>query len=299
MTDPPAALAYLGIQDPFEEAAVAVLPVPYDLTTTYQPGARFGPRALLTASHNVELYDEELRWDASRIGIHTLPPIEPVAAGPQAMIPIIADAVESLFHRGKFPVVLGGDHSVAIGCFAALSESWEDLWILQLDAHADLRGEYQGSPFSHASVMSHAAEHFECVRVGLRSWSAEEEEPLWRQPERVFPARAFMRNPDDAISRVLAVLGDPVYITLDLDCLDPSVMPATGTPEPGGLTWDAITTLLRAVAEERHVVGCDLTELSPIPGMIAPDFLAARLTYKLISYVFHARHQAGDSVPGG
>lgn len=292
MTDPPAALAFLGIQDPFEKAAVAVLPVPYDLTTTYQPGARYGPRALLTASHNIELFDEELRWNASEVGIHTLPPIEPLAAGPQVMIPVIAEAVQGLFRRGKFPLVIGGDHSVAIGCFEALAQSWEGLWILQLDAHADLRSEYQGSPFSHATVMSHAEENFECVRVGLRSWSEEEDKPLWREPDRVFLAREIERDPADAISRICGILGDPVYITLDLDCFDPSEMPATGTPEPGGLTWSTVTTLLRAVAEERHVVGFDVTELSPIPGMIAPDFLAARLTYKLISYVFHARRQA-------
>lgn len=295
MSDPPAALAFLGIQDAFDKAAVAVLPVPYDLTTTYLPGARFGPRALLTASLNVEFFDEELRWNASQVGIHTLPALEPVASGPQVMIPMIADAVRELFHRGKFPVILGGDHSVSIGAFQALGDSWEEPWVLQLDAHADLREEYQGSPFSHASVMARAEDAFQCVRVGLRSWSEEEDAALWAQPERLFLASEFERRPEQMISRVLQVLGDPVYVTIDLDCLDPGIMPATGTPEPGGLSWTSATALLRAVAEERHVVGFDVTELSPIPGLAAPDYLAARLAYKLISYVFHARRGAEGS----
>lgn len=293
-TDPPVALAFLGVQDPFEKAAVAVLPVPYDLTTTYLPGARFGPRAILTASLNVELFDDELRWNASSVGIHTLPPLEPVAAGPHVMIPAIADVVRELFQRGKFTVILGGDHSVTIGAFGALESAWEDPWILQLDAHADLRSEYQGSPFSHASVMKHAEGVFQSVRVGLRSWSEEEDEELWREPERIFLARDVERNREEAISRICSILGDPVYITIDLDCLDPGIMPATGTPEPGGLGWLTVTELLRAVAEERHIIGFDVTELSPIPGLIAPDFLAARLTHKLIGYVFHARGQAGE-----
>jgi agmatinase len=291
MSDLPAALSFLGVQDTFEQASVAVLPVPYDLTTTYQPGARFGPRALLTASLNVELFDEELRWDPSQVGLHTLAALEPNAAGPQVMIPQIAEAIRTLYRAGKFPVVLGGDHSVSIGAFAALADAWEDVAILQLDAHADLRREYQGSPFSHASVMARAREDFECVQVGLRSWSEEEEEPLWEHPEQVVTAGSLLEDPAGAEARVLAALGDPVYITIDLDCLDPSIMPATGTPEPGGMDWHMLTRLLRAVARDRHVVGFDVTELCPIPGLVAPDFLAARLVYRLISYVFHARRQ--------
>jgi agmatinase len=291
MTDLPAALALMGIQDPFEQASVVVLPVPYDLTTTYQPGARFGPRALLTASLSVELFDEELRWDPSQVGIHTLAPLEPVASGPQDMIPQIAEAFRTLVRAGKFPVVLGGDHSVSLGVFEALQDSWEGVWILQLDAHADLRASYQGSPFSHAAVMARARERFECVQMGLRSWSEEEEVLVRAHPERIFLAEELERDADGALERLLDVLGDPVYITFDLDALDPSIMPATGTPEPGGLTWRPVIRLLRAVARERHVVGFDLTELCPIPGMVAPDFLAARLAYKMIGYVFHARRQ--------
>jgi len=289
MNDLPAALAFLGVQDAFEQASVGVLPVPYDLTTTYQPGARFGPRALLTASLNVELFDEELRWDASRAGIHTLTALEPVASGPEGMMPLISQALAALFNAGKLPVMIGGDHSVTIGAFGALKQSWEELSILQFDAHADLRDSYQGSPLSHACVMARAAESFECMQVGLRSWSEGEDEALRAAGDRVITAADVHRDPDGACDKLLSVLGDPVYVTFDLDCLDPSIMPATGTPEPGGLTWQVATHLLRAVAQERHVVGFDVVELSPIPGLVAPDFLAARLTYKLISYVLHAR----------
>ena len=291
MSDLPAALAFLGVQDAFEDASVAVLPVPYDLTTTYQPGARFGPRALLTASLNIELFDEELRWDTSQVGVHTLQPIEPIASGPQAMMSPIAEAVRGLFRAGKFPLVIGGDHSVSIGVFEALQDSWDEVWILQLDAHADLRDRYQGSPFSHASVMARARESFDCVQVGLRSWSEEEELPLWEVPERIVTATDIEDDFERSLDKILATLGDPVYVTLDLDCLDPAIMPATGTPEPGGLNYRQVTRILSAVARERHVVGCDVTELAPIPGLVAPDFLAARLAYKLIGYVFKSRQE--------
>jgi len=289
MSDLPAALAFLGVQEPLEKASVAVLPVPYDLTTTYQPGARFGPRAILTASHDVELFDEELRWDPSRAGIHTLQPVEPLATGPEAMIARIAERVGSLFAAGKFPVLLGGDHSITIGACEAVGRHWEAPWILQFDAHADLRDRYQGSPFSHACVMARARESFACVQAGLRSWSEEEEGPLWENPERILPANEIEADPAGAAARLDEVLGDPVYVTIDLDCLDPACMPATGTPEPGGLSWRTLTRLLRLVAERRHVVGFDLTELSPIPGLVAPDFLAARLAAKMIGYVMQPR----------
>lgn len=289
MDDLPAALAFLGVQETLARSSVAVLPVPYDLTTTYQPGARFGPRSILTASLNVELFDEELRWDPSQVGIHTLLPLDPIASGPQAMIPEISDSVGKLFRAGKFPVILGGDHSVSLGAFDALKASWEAPWVLQFDAHADLRSEYQGSPYSHACVMARARESFDCVQVGLRSWSEEEDAVLWENPDRVLLAREIGTDPGAAARRLCEVLGDPVYVTIDLDCLDPAIMPATGTPEPGGLSWGALTGLLRCVAESRHVVGFDVVELSPIPGFIAPDFLAARLAFKMIGYVFRSR----------
>jgi len=287
MSDLPTALAFLGVQDSFEQASIVILPVPYDLTTTYQPGARFGPRALLTASHDVELFDEELRWDPSIVGLHTLPPLEPQAAGPQAMVPLVAEQTEALWRAGKFPVLLGGDHSISIGAFEALGANWREPWILHFDAHADLREQYQGSPFSHACVLARARESYATMSVGVRSWSEQEDPAVAAFPDRLLTARDVEADPEAAAEQIEAVLGDPVYVTIDLDCLDPSIMPATGTPEPGGLGWQTLTYLLRRIAARRQLVGCDVTELSPIPGFIAPDFLAARLVLKVISYAFH------------
>ncbi len=290
MHDLPVALSFLGVQEEFSEARVAVLPVPYDLTTTYQPGARFGPRALLTASLNVELFDEEMGWDPSTVGIHTLEPLEPVASGPQAMVPAIAEQIERILRAGKFPVTIGGDHSVTIGALRAFGSAWEGLWVLQLDAHADLRDQYQGSPFSHACVMARARESFECVQVGLRSWSEEEAPLIERFRHQILTAASIHESPQAVTRWLERALGDPVYVTIDVDCLDPSVMPATGTPEPGGLSWWDVLSILRWVGSHRRVVGLDLTELSPIPGLVAPDFLAARLLYKAIGYALTGKN---------
>jgi len=242
MSDLPAALSFLGVQEPIERAAVVVLPVPYDLTTTYQPGARFGPRALLTASLNVELFDEELRWDPSRVGIHTLEPLEPLAVGPQAMVPLIREQVEEIFLAGKFPIVLGGDHSVSIGALEALARRWENPWVLQIDAHADLREEYQGSPFSHACVMARARESFPCVQVGVRSWSAEEDAALWERPERVILAREAEEDPEAAAERRSGLPDDRSRRTRSVDppghrharAGGPALVHADPSPSPGG-----------------------------------------------------------------
>lgn len=294
MSDLPAAIAFLGLQDSFDDAAVAVLPVPYDLTTIYQPAARFGPRALLTASLAIELFDAELRWDASEVGIHTLPALEPTAAGPQEMIPEIGDALRSLFNAGKFPIMIGGDPSVTLGALEALKESWEEVWIIQFGARPNLYDTFQGTPLSHACVMARVREEFPAMHVGVRSWGEEEDVALWEQGERVITAEAIARNREGACDQLLAEVGDPVYLTIDLGCLDPAIMPAVGLPEPGGLAWPDFMHLLRAVAQERHVVGFDVTGLSPIAGLGAPDHLAARTVYKLLAYTFHARRQQSE-----
>jgi len=289
VTDLPVALSFLGVQDPFDDSSVVIQPVPYDLTTTYQPSARFGPRAVLTSSLNIELFDDELRWDPSEVGIHTAAPIEPLAEGPQTMLPVIGEEISTLFHAGKFPVLVGGDHSVTIGALDALKNNWESLWILHIGGRANLREEANGTPFCHSCTMARARESFHCAQLGLKSWSGEEEESLWEHADRIVTAEDLVTNPDTAFDRLMAVLDDPVYITIDLNCLDPGIMPSVSFPEPGGMDWRLLTQVLKAVASERHVVGFDVTGLCPIPGFGAPDFLAARLIYKMISYVFHAR----------
>jgi len=273
---------------PAEHAAwnasrVAVLPVPYDLTTSYQPGARRGPQAMIEASWQLELYDTELGTEPFEVGIHTLPPLEPLVSGPRAMAERVAQAVGQVLEAGKFPIVLGGDHAVTHGVVRAIDERHVPFSVLQLDAHADLRDRYQGSQWSHATVGRRISERAPLVQLGVRSFSAEEAAFLDQANVLSVSARAWHED-HDSVERALEQLQSPVYITVDLDVFDPAIMPATGTPEPGGLGWYQVLTLLRRVFETRTVVGCDVVELAPLPGTIAPDFLAAKLVYKLVAY---------------
>ncbi len=275
----------------WDEARVALLPVPYDLTTSYQPGARFGPQALVAASAYLELYDQELDDEPYDVGVHTLPPLELLAGGPEAMRDAIEEAVGQVLDAEKFPIVLGGDHSVTHGALRALHRRHGPFSVLQLDAHADLRDAYQGTPWSHACVGRRACEldGVKLVQLGVRSLCGEEADFLKANPERVrcISAQALHEDLSTGLAALDALEG-PVYITIDLDCFDPSVMPATGTPEPGGLRWVEALTLLRPVFARHRVLGCDVVELAPIPGLVAPDFLAAKLVYKLIGYWKHA-----------
>lgn len=280
------AWVFAGIPEEYshwEGAQVVLLPVPYDLTASYRPGARRGPQAILEASPQLELYDEELDLEPYRVGIHTLPPLEPVAQGPEAMIGRVCQAVGEIAAAGKFPIVLGGDHSITVGAVRALIPRYGKLSVLQLDAHADLRDEYQGTRWSHACVGRRIDELARLTQVGLRSLSHKEAEFLKKSGITAIYARELS---DDlgAAEQAIAKLSDPVYITLDMDVFDPALVPAVGTPEPGGLGWQEVIAILKRVFETHRVVGCDVVELAPIPGLIAPDFLAAKLVYKLIGY---------------
>ncbi len=267
----------------YRKAAFVVLPVPYEGTLSYRGGAREGPHAIIRASMNMELYDEELKSSLFEKGIHTLPEIEPDFSSPEKMADRVYETVRGLVKDGKKVVVLGGEHSVSLGAVKALKEKFPKLSVLQIDAHSDLRGSWENTKFSHACVMKRITELCPAVQVGIRSVSEEEEEDIKKQGRRIFWAKDIAGK-TDWIKRAVAQLTDDVYITVDLDGLDPSIMPATGTPEPGGLMWYETLNLLRNVCEKKNVVGFDVVELSPIPGNIAPDFLAARLAYKLIGY---------------
>lgn len=267
----------------WQRAQVAILPVPYDLTTSYQTGARHGPQAILDASLHVELYDDELEAEPYKVGIHTLPPLEPLASGPEEMGKRIEQATRQILKARKFPLVLGGDHSITFGVAKALSTEHKQLSVLQLDAHADLRDSYHGTKYSHACVARRISELARLFQIGIRSLSREEAELMDELNVTTVFARELYHNPK-AIEKALNALNDPVYITLDVDVFDPSVMPATGTPEPGGLDWYTTLMILRHVFEKHRVVGCDVVELAPIPGMAAPDFMIAKLVYKLIGY---------------
>lgn len=297
MTAPdwPAGLPYNfgGLDEEFSALAHAravVLPVPYDFTTTYQGGTRSGPRAILAASQNMEVWDDEL-GAVYRAGIHTLPELEPTAEGPGPMVARVERAVEWILDQEKLPAILGGEHSITAGAVRALARRFPGLSVLQIDAHADMRDTYLGTPHSHACVMRRVREMVPAASVGIRSLSEEEATYLERHPVPLWSVRQF-RALQGRWEPILAALSGDVFITFDLDGLDPSALPATGTPEPGGLDWYEAMDLLRAVSERSRIVGFDVVELAPLPGHVASDFLAARLVYRLIGLAL-ARVPAG------
>lgn len=264
---------------------IAIIPVPYDKTSTWVKGADRGPGAIIEASANMELYDIETDSEVCGKGIFTDEPVREKSS-PERMIAAVEKRVKGHIKNGKFTVVIGGEHSVSIGAIRAHSEHFRDITVLQLDAHSDLRDEYEGSRYSHACAMARVKETCPIVQVGIRSMDSQEKENM--DKGRVFFAEDIQGS-REWIMNVVKLLGQRVYITIDLDVLDPSIMPSTGTPEPGGLSWYDVLALLKAVARERDVVGFDLVELCPNPGNRAPDFLAAKLIYKLLGYKFTGR----------
>ena len=271
-----------------ENAQVLIIPVPYDATTTYMPGTRQGPGAILRASQQLELFDEETGQEVFRIGIATLEEMEVDASKPRAMVAKVRSLGEKTLDAGLFPLMLGGEHLLSLGMIQAMADRVDDFSVLQLDAHTDLRETYQGAEYSNACVMRLASRYAKLVPVGIRSMSSQEH--LWAQ-EQALPIffAADIHNRSDWQKEVVAQLRPQVYITIDLDVFDPAIMPAVGTPEPGGLYWYEVLELLRLVCRSREVVGADIMELCPQPGNIAPDFFAAKLAYKLLSYRFQDR----------
>ena len=269
----------------WENSRVVFLPIPYDLTSTYVSGSRRGPMAILEASTHMELFDEELDCETSRAGFHTLDPLEPLASGPLEMIREIEGAVAPAVAAKKFPVLLGGEHTITLGAANLLKKEHPGLSFLQLDAHADLRDSYEGTPYSHACVGRRLAELAPLVQVGVRSLTREELLFIRDRGVKTFFWYQLAETPEweEGVCRALS---EKVYVTIDLDVFDPAVMPSVGTPEPGGLDWRAVTRLLRRVARAKTVVGFDLVELAPIPGLIAPDFLAAKLAYRFLGEIF-------------
>ena len=265
------------------DARVILLPVPYDSTTSYRTGARDGPAAIINSSRQLEDYDIELDRELSPVGIYTAPELEPDVSGPEAMVRRVEQAVSAAAANSALVGVLGGDHSVTIGAVRAQKALHPSLSVLYLDAHADLRDEYMGTPWGHASVARRLLEICPVAEIGVRSLST---------PERAFTRETKLpvvfwpsgMTADELASWAMANLTDSVYVSVDLDVFDPSLMAAVGTPEPGGMSWAEVTNLLRAVATQRRVVGFDVTELSPDEGPEACAFTAAKLTYKLIGY---------------
>ena len=269
----------------FEESRAVVLPIPVDRTTSYVPGTRNGPREILQASSHMELWDEELGVDVHDVGIFTLPEMELPFGEMAPLVAEIGRVASQILARDKFLVTLGGEHSITPPLVAAAAARHPGLSVLQIDAHADLRDSYMGTPHNHACAMRRTLEHATITQVGIRSMSAEEAAVAGSLNTTIF-YDAIMRRDPDWVARVVDTLKDAVYITIDVDGLDPAIMPATGTPEPGGLSWYETLALLRATIATRRVVACDVVELSPIPGLLAPNFLCAKLVYKILTYRF-------------
>jgi agmatinase len=278
----------------FDHARVVILPIPLDRTTSYVAGTRNGPHEILVASSHMELWDEETGTDVHSIGIYTMPEMDFPAGDLDEVMREIGRVASEIVDRGKFPVVIGGEHSVTAPVVGALAARTPGLSVLQIDAHADLRDSYMGSAYNHACAMRRVLEHTRATQVGIRSLSSEEAIAAPGLPTKIF-YDFDMRRDDRWMDRVVDSLSEAVYITIDCDGLDPSIMPAVGTPEPGGLGWYETLTLLHRVVEARRVVGFDVVELCPIPGLVAPNFLCAKLIYKILSYRFGAEIRGGRS----
>ncbi len=272
----------------FKKSKVVIVQVPYEKTTTYVKGTKAGPAAIIEASGNMELFDDELNQEVYKIGIHTVEIPGIADAEPEDMVKKVHDATSDLLKLSKFPVILGGEHSVSVGAVGAMKKSYSDVSVLQLDAHYDLRNEYLGSKYNHACAARRISEICPLVQAGLRSLSKEEKDFLNTKSN----GNIKTVNVYDILEKplwkdyVINGLSENVYITIDLDVFDPSLMPAVGTPEPGGIGWYELTDLLKETAKDKKIVGFDVVELCPIENHIMSNFLAAKLVYRLLGYIF-------------
>jgi len=272
----------------YETSRAVIFPVPLERTTTCEHGTSDGPAAILKASRNMALYDEELELEPYKeVGIHTLPPIDTMDGTLNEVLTELFTAQCALLEDDKFPIALGGEHALTPPLVSAAARKYKNLSVLQIDAHADLRDEYQANPSSHACTMRRVVEVCPAVQVGVRSLSVEEAKAIPHLRTKIFWANDIVRAPLKGwIAKVLSDLSPNVYLTIDLDGFDPSIIPATGMPEPGGLDWHQVTSLVRAVAGHKKIVGMDVVELRPQPDDHASDFLAAKLVYKCLGYIF-------------
>jgi len=293
----PYSVSFGGIPDKYatwKSSSFVVIPFPIDLTTTYVTGTRNGPGAIIEASGHMELFDEENKIEPYRAGIFVSTEIPMLTTGPIAMLKELEKRMKAVMRAGKFPILLGGEHSGTCGAVSALKKKYEDLTILQFDAHADLRDTYLGTQWNHACVGRRIVDFgAKLVQVGVRSIS-EEEDRFLRKSETVktFYASEVRDNLADVTRGIVSSLSGNVYISIDLDVFDPGIMPAVGTPEPGGLDWFEVVDILRDVMRsDCSIVGFDIMELSPLPGIVAPDFLAAKLCYRMMGWVLAKREE--------
>lgn len=287
---------FLGIEEEyssFKNSKVVVLPVPYEKSVSYGKGTKDGPRAILDASHYVEFYDEETKREVYReLGITTLEPLDIATLTEEAALQMIYDNVKQLIQQNKFIIMIGGEHTITQSSLAAFAERYRDLSILHIDAHSDLRSDYQGSKYSHASVMARVCEFLDphrLIQVGVRAQSIEEAEFIEMNGVTTLYAHEIRAGKYTKLLKYwydfpIDKLTQHVYVTFDLDGLDPSIMPATGTPEPNGLLWDETMKLLQRLCQKKTIVGCDVVELSPIRDLHHPNLTAAKLISKMINY---------------
>ena len=274
-----------GLKLDSESKSPKAPPVPVERTTSYAGGTRNGPREILEASSHMELWDEEVGADVHGIGIYTLPQMELPFGELAPLMEEIRRVASEVLSRDKFLVTIGGEHSITPPLVAAAAARHKGLTVLQIDAHADLRESYMGTAHNHACAMRRSLDYARITQVGIRSMSTEEAAAAPGLNTTIFYDATMRRDPH-WIDRVVDTLSGPVYISIDVDGLDPAIMPATGTPEPGGLSWYEILALLRATITRHNVVACDVVELSPLPGLMAPNFLCAKLIYKILTYRF-------------
>lgn len=280
-----------GARSAFETARYAVLPIPYEGTVGYKTGTAVGPVAILEASQQVELFDEELLTELTRPGVVTCKPLAPADDPAQQMLRVKA-AARPIIEAGKFCLSLGGEHSITVPLVEAVGAKYQPLSVLQIDAHADLRDSYLGTIHSHACVMRRVLENgCRICQVGVRSYSREEFLECPEQVAALITPQVIAEDPAWT-DRALALLGEHVYVTVDMDGLDPSIAPGVGTPEPGGLTWQQVLGLLRRVCLHKHVVAADIVEVCPIPPNHITEFTAARLACKIIAYTQQRRSSA-------
>jgi len=268
-----------------EKAKAVILPVPYGKTVTYRKGTENGPAAILEASDNLELFDEELGKESHLIGINTAPLLKVNDSSPEDMIASVEEKTSYIYKQDKIPVIIGGEHTLTIGAARAAKTKFKDLSILYFDAHCDLRNEYRGNKYSHACVARRLLEIAPVIEVGVRSLSKEENDFISLENIKVIKMFDMLKE-RDWLSAVKKQLSKNIYISIDLDVFDPSIMPSVGSPEPGGIQWYEFLKAMRDIIAHKNVVGLDVVELCPAKGMVWPDFTAAKLIYKILGYIF-------------
>ncbi len=280
---------FLGVENDWDKAKVGVLPVPYDSTSSYGTGQRWGPNAIIQASRQLELYDIESRADFSQtLGFFTFPELMCSKKDPARVVKAVEESVDEILKAGRFPLTLGGEHSITPGAVRAARAHYRDLCVLHIDAHADMRHSYEETEYNHACSMARCREIVPVVSVGVRSYSQEEADVVeGKYKDFIFDASPFLPKRIEQILNRLS--GAHVYVSIDIDAFDPSIMPAVGTPEPGGLDWYEVLSLLRRVGAKKRIVGADIVELAPIPGQPASDFACAKLAYKLCGYALNGK----------